>query len=70
MGVIFALEIVTESQESYYGTLRNKLYDFFIENGVILRPVGNIVYILPPYIITKNQLNKIYQTIEKVLEII
>ena len=70
LGVIFALEIVTESQESYYGTLRNKLYDFFIENGVILRPVGNIVYILPPYIITKNQLNKIYQTIEKVLEII
>ena len=70
LGVIFALEIVTESQESYYGSLRNKLYDFFIENGVILRPVGNIVYILPPYIITKNQLNKIYQTIEKVLEII
>ena len=70
LGVIFALEIVTESQESYYGSLRNKLYDFFIENGVILRPVGNIVYILPPYIITKNQLNKIYQTIENVLEII
>ena len=70
LGVIFALEIVTKNQESYYGTLRNKLYDFFIENGVILRPVGNIVYILPPYIITKNQLNKIYQTIEKVLEII
>ena len=70
LGVIFALEIVTESQESYYGSLRNKLYDFFVENGVILRPVGNIVYILPPYIITKNQLNKIYQTIEKVLEII
>ena len=70
LGVIFALEIVTENQESYYGNLRNKLYNFFIENGVILRPVGNIVYILPPYIITKNQLNKIYQTIENVLEII
>ncbi len=70
LGVIFALEIHTENQESYYGTLRNKLYDFFIENGVILRPVGGIVYILPPYIITKNQLDKIYQTIEKVLEIV
>ena len=70
LGVIFALEIVTKNQESYYGNLRNKLYNFFIENGVILRPVGNIVYILPPYIITKNQLNKIYQTIENVLEII
>lgn len=70
LGVIFALEIYTNSQESYYGTMRNKLYNFFIENGVILRPVGNIVYILPPYIITENQLQKVYQTIENALEIV
>lgn len=70
LGVIFALEVKTENQESYYGNLRNKLYNFFIENGIILRPVGNIVYILPPYIITKNQLEKVYETIEKALEIV
>ena len=70
LGVIFALEIKTETQETYYGTLRNKLYDFFIDNGIILRPVGNIIYILPPYIITENQLQKVYQTIEKALEIV
>jgi adenosylmethionine-8-amino-7-oxononanoate aminotransferase len=70
LGVIFALEIKTESQESYYGTMRNKLYNFFIERGIILRPVGNIIYILPPYIITKNQLQKVYATIEKALEIV
>jgi adenosylmethionine---8-amino-7-oxononanoate aminotransferase len=70
LGVIFALEIKTESQETYYGTMRNKLYNFFIENGIILRPVGNIVYILPPYIITENQLQKVYQTIENALEIV
>jgi adenosylmethionine-8-amino-7-oxononanoate aminotransferase len=70
LGVIFALEIKTESSESYYGTLRNKLYNFFIENGVILRPVGNIVYILPPYIITDKQLQKVYEVVEKALEIV
>lgn len=70
LGVIFALEIKTESEETYYGTMRNKLYNFFIEKGIILRPVGNIVYILPPYIITENQLQKVYQTIEKALEIV
>lgn len=68
LGVIFALEIKSERKESYYGTLRNKLYNFFIENGVVLRPVGNIVYILPPYIITDTQLQKVYQTIEDALE--
>jgi adenosylmethionine-8-amino-7-oxononanoate aminotransferase len=70
LGVIFALEIKTETSASYYGTLRNRLYDFFIENGVILRPVGNIVYILPPYVITDAQLQKVYEVVEKVLEIV
>jgi adenosylmethionine-8-amino-7-oxononanoate aminotransferase len=70
LGVILALEIKTESSASYYGTLRNKLYDFFIEKGVILRPVGNIVYILPPYIITDEQLQKVYQVVENALEIV
>lgn len=70
LGVIFALEIKTKSQESYYGTMRNKLYNFFIESGIILRPVGNIIYILPPYIITENQLQKVYVTIEKAIEIV
>lgn len=70
LGVIFALEIKTENQASYYGTLRNKLYDFFIENGIVLRPVGNIVYILPPYIITDSQLKKIYEVVESALEIV
>jgi adenosylmethionine-8-amino-7-oxononanoate aminotransferase len=70
LGVIFALEIVTENQESYYGTMRNKLYKFFIENGIVLRPVGNIVYILPPYIISQNQLEKVYQVVENALEIV
>lgn len=70
LGVIFALEIKTDSDASYYGSLRNKLYDFFIENGVILRPVGNIIYVLPPYIITDEQLQKVYEVVEKALEIV
>ena len=70
LGVIFALEIKTESAASYYGNLRNKLYNFFIENGMILRPVGNIVYILPPYVITDEQLEKVYQVVESALEIV
>jgi adenosylmethionine-8-amino-7-oxononanoate aminotransferase len=68
LGVIFALEIKTATNESYYGSLRNKLYDFFIENGVVLRPVGNIVYILPSYIISDIQLEKVYEIVAKAIE--
>ncbi len=70
LGTIFALDVKKENEETYYGTMRTKLYNFFIENGVILRPVGNIVYILPPYIMTDEQLQKVYDVVEKALEIV
>lgn len=70
LGVIIAIELKTEGVETYYGNLRNKLYDFFIKNGVILRPIGSIIYILPPYIITKNQLDKVYKIVEQSFEIV
>lgn len=68
LGVIFALEVAREGNEDYYGGFRNKLYNFFIENGVIMRPVGNIIYILPPYIIGDEQLVSVYDTVKKALE--
>ena len=52
-----------------YGDLRNKLLNFFMDNGVFLRPLGQTIYIQAPYTITQKQLGKIYQTIEQVLEI-
>lgn len=70
LGTVFALDIKKEGEETYYGTMRTKLYNFFIENGVILRPVGNIVYILPPYIMSDTQLQKVYKVVEKALEIV
>lgn len=69
LGVIFALEIEREG-ESYYGSFRNRLYDFFISSGVIMRPVGNIIYILPPYIISDEHLDKVYSIIEEAIETI
>ena len=41
-----------------------------MENGVCLRPLGNTVYILAPYVITDTQLQKVYQVIEESLTII
>ncbi|MEO6176162.1 MAG: adenosylmethionine--8-amino-7-oxononanoate transaminase [Flavobacterium circumlabens] len=70
LGVIFAVEIKSDAEESYYGSMRTKLYNFFIEKGVVLRPVGNIVYILPPYIMTDEQLQKVYDTIEEAIEMV
>ncbi|WP_370589794.1 adenosylmethionine--8-amino-7-oxononanoate transaminase [Rufibacter sp. LB8] len=62
-GTILAVEFAVE-QTSYFHSLRDKLYNFALENGVLLRPLGNIVYVLPPYCITENQLEKVYSTLE------
>ncbi|GET46731.1 adenosylmethionine--8-amino-7-oxononanoate transaminase [Capnocytophaga felis] len=68
LGVILAFEVKTSGNTSYYGSIRNRLYDFFIEKGIILRPVGNTIYILPPYIVTNAQLQRIYSVIEEAIK--
>ena len=67
LGVIFALEILVSEKQSYYSNLRNQFYNYFIDKGVILRPVGNVIYILPSYIIAEASLQQIYATIEQAL---
>lgn len=68
MGTIFALDLNVEMQR--YGNLRDKLFKFFMDNGVFLRPLGNTIYIQSPYVITKEQLQKVYQVIEESLSIV
>ncbi|CAM1359178.1 Adenosylmethionine--8-amino-7-oxononanoate transaminase [Tenacibaculum litoreum] len=65
-GVILAIDLNTNSGR--YGSLRDQLLKSFMDEGVFLRPLGNTIYIQPPYVITKEQLDKIYATIEKVLD--
>jgi adenosylmethionine-8-amino-7-oxononanoate aminotransferase len=67
-GIILAMEWETGSNTSYFNSLRDKLYSYFLEVGIILRPLGNIVYILPPYCITNDELNCIYSKIEQALD--
>jgi adenosylmethionine-8-amino-7-oxononanoate aminotransferase len=67
-GTIIAFEWNTEAGTSYFSSLRDNLYEFFLESGIILRPLGNIIYILPPYCISDEQLDYIYAKIEIALE--
>ncbi|NNK20675.1 MAG: adenosylmethionine--8-amino-7-oxononanoate transaminase [Flavobacteriaceae bacterium] len=67
IGVIFALDLKIEM--SRYGTLRDRLYDHFMENGVFLRPLGKTIYILPPYVISDAQLDKVYKAVSGALDL-
>jgi adenosylmethionine-8-amino-7-oxononanoate aminotransferase len=67
IGTVAAVEIEAEDA-GYLSKLRPFLYGFFLEKGVLLRPLGNIVYILPPYAITPDELNFIYDVIAEALD--
>lgn len=66
LGIIYALDLNIEMER--YGNLRYQLFNFFMEQGVCLRPLGSTIYILAPFVITEEQLQKIYRTIEKALD--
>ncbi|MCZ4243929.1 adenosylmethionine--8-amino-7-oxononanoate transaminase [Pedobacter punctiformis] len=67
-GTIIVIEWETGDETSYLSELRNLLYAYFLDKGIILRPLGNIIYILPPYVISNEDLDYIYSAIKSALE--
>ncbi len=65
-GTILAIELKTDTP-SYHNNLRDEIYKFFISKRIILRPLGHIIYILPPYSITDGELEYVYECIREFL---
>jgi adenosylmethionine-8-amino-7-oxononanoate aminotransferase len=59
-GMILAIEMVKnkQSREPYPWQERRglKVYQYALSKGVLLRPLGNVIYFMPPYIITGEEL--------------
>jgi adenosylmethionine---8-amino-7-oxononanoate aminotransferase len=62
-GTIVALD-VRSADRGYLSDISPRLYRYFITHGVLLRPIGQTVYILPPYCSTREDLEFIVETIE------
>lgn len=67
LGTILALEYQAENS-SYFQPMRDRLYHFFLSKGILLRPLGNVLYVLPPYCIQADELKFIYDHIILTLE--
>jgi adenosylmethionine-8-amino-7-oxononanoate aminotransferase len=68
LGVVLAVSIKSGSEKSYFNYLRDRLYNFFIHRKILLRPLGNVIYIMPPYCITDEELNMVYTAISDLLD--
>jgi adenosylmethionine---8-amino-7-oxononanoate aminotransferase len=63
LGTILAVEIETGENTSYFNNLKTTISAFFLQRNILIRPLGNIFYVLPPYVITEIELNQIYESI-------
>jgi adenosylmethionine---8-amino-7-oxononanoate aminotransferase len=63
IGTIAAIEL-RASDAGYLSELRPKLYECFLKRDILLRPLGNVIYILPPYCIEAKDLHRVYDVIE------
>ncbi len=67
IGTVAAMELRAEDA-GYLSAMRPKLYQFFLEREVLLRPLGNVVYVLPPYVITPDELHRVYDVIVEAMQ--
>jgi adenosylmethionine-8-amino-7-oxononanoate aminotransferase len=67
IGTIGAVELLA-ADAGYLAAMRPKLYQFFLERGVLLRPLGNVVYVLPPYVISPEELHRVYDVIQEAIQ--
>uniref|UniRef100_UPI00177F0699 aminotransferase class III-fold pyridoxal phosphate-dependent enzyme n=1 Tax=Mesorhizobium amorphae TaxID=71433 RepID=UPI00177F0699 len=63
-GTIVALDLRAGSA-GYLAQIGPKLRTFFLDQGLLVRPLGNVLYLLPPYCITGDELDGLYDAIEE-----
>lgn len=68
-GTILALELKITEETSYFNRQYESLYPYFLSKGIILRPLGNILYLVPPYCISTPDLRYIYKSIQTALDV-
>ena len=62
IGTITALDLKAEDA-GYLAAIGPRLAKFFIDRGVLLRPLGNTIYVMPPYCTTPAELDLVYAAI-------
>ena len=68
LGTIIAIELRTDEERGYMNPVSEHITEFFLERNIYLRPLGNVIYCTPPYIISQSELAVIYNAIRAYLE--
>ena len=66
-GTILAIELKADDA-GYTSDIKERIYDYFMKRNMLLRPLGNVIYIIPPYIVTNQELQKMYKALDSFLK--
>ena len=66
LGTIAAVELA--GTQGYLSEIGRELAAFAIGEGVLLRPLGNVAYVLPPYCTSDDDIARVYGVIERFLD--
>ena len=66
-GTILALEI-DDGAGGYMSDLGPRLLRFFRDRDILLRPLGNTIYVMPPYCITGEELDSVHAVVEEAID--
>jgi adenosylmethionine---8-amino-7-oxononanoate aminotransferase len=67
LGDIAAFQVPDEGRAGYQANIGKQLKAAFIEKGLFIRPLGPVVYLMPPYCITEDELNRAWDGIDQVM---
>jgi adenosylmethionine---8-amino-7-oxononanoate aminotransferase len=62
-GTVLAFDLITDEGTGYLNSAAENIAEFFIKKNIIIRPLGNVIYVLPPYCIMDFELQQIYNAI-------
>ena len=67
IGGVAVMELATP-KGGYLDDIGPRLTREFVNRGLLLRPMGNILYFMPPYVITESEVDWAFEQIHAVLD--
>jgi adenosylmethionine-8-amino-7-oxononanoate aminotransferase len=67
LGAIAVLELATQGRGGYLDEMGPRLADEFLARDLLLRPLGNTLYFLPPYVVTDEEVERVFDAMEEVV---
>jgi len=68
LGTILAIELAVSEESSYFNSIRDEAYHYFLDNGLWIRPLGNVIFVNPPYCLTQAEQNRIFVVIKRFIK--